>query len=282
MVVRPPRLAETVALTSPAASRTALYSGSSTRWNRIDPQTMIGTGRKASRVSCQEVAANTAPTKITVQKVCRMTRAPTSRNRSSWLMSSLITLSTRPGARPLVPGDVELLDVGVRLHPQVVLHRLGQSPPEPGGQIVRGRLDHPDDHVQDRHRHQLAEAALNAEQAGGERVAAADDDVDRDTEEQLRARRRRQCSPSSPPPRRPPAAGTGGDAATGHEEAARHPRKPTRPPSCPTLVAWARGPNSMLLSRPAAARRPPYRAARHRRSVSRADGRHVVSWRYHP
>jgi hypothetical protein len=93
-------LAETVALTSPAASRTSLYSGSSTRWNRMEPQMMIGTGRKASRVSCQDVAANTAPTKITVQKVCRMTRAPTSRNRSSWLMSSLITLSTRPGADP--------------------------------------------------------------------------------------------------------------------------------------------------------------------------------------
>ena len=62
--------------------------------------TITGTGRNASSVSVHDVAAKTAPTKTTVQKVCRMTRAPVSRNRSSWLTSSLITDSTRPGAEP--------------------------------------------------------------------------------------------------------------------------------------------------------------------------------------
>ena len=55
---------------------------------------------KASSISCQEEAANTAPTNTTVHAVCRMTRAPTSRNRSSWLTSSLMTDSTLPGADP--------------------------------------------------------------------------------------------------------------------------------------------------------------------------------------
>ena len=89
-----------VALTSPAAARTRAYSGSRRRWKTIEPITITGTGRNASSVSVHEVAAKTIPTNTTVQNVCRMTRAPVSRNRSSWFTSSLITDRTRPGADP--------------------------------------------------------------------------------------------------------------------------------------------------------------------------------------
>jgi hypothetical protein len=57
---------------------------------------MTGIGAKASRVSCHEVTANTAPTRTMFQKVAMTVAAPTSRNRSSWLTSSLRTARTPP------------------------------------------------------------------------------------------------------------------------------------------------------------------------------------------
>ena len=117
--------------------------------------------------------------------VCRIAGAPMSRNRSSWLTSSLSVASVEPAGRGLVPAQVEVLDVVVGLDPQVVLDALRQAAPQHVGDVLRERLDDPDDDVDDREPAELRVAGLDAEQLADERRVAADDDVDRRADEQL-------------------------------------------------------------------------------------------------
>ena len=114
-----------------------------------------------------------------------MVRAPTSRNRSSWLTSSLTMRQHPPRRGALVPGHVELLDVGVGLHPELMLDRLGQAPPQHGRDVVRERLHDPDDHVERRDHQPAGRSGPRCRRGGRERVRAPDDDVDRHPEQQL-------------------------------------------------------------------------------------------------
>ena len=85
----------------------------------------------------------------------------------------------------LVPAQVEVLDVVVGLHAQVVLHPLGKTAPQHGGDVLARGLDDPDDGVDPGQPRQLGVARVDAEQVGDDRVVAAHHDVDRRTDEQL-------------------------------------------------------------------------------------------------
>ena len=85
-------------------------------------------------------------------------------------------------------GQLELLDVAVGVHPGLVLHRLGQGPPEHVGDVVGDRLEDPHDHGDRRKDGQLVEPVRHPEHPPHQRlpVALVDDDVDGGADEQLR------------------------------------------------------------------------------------------------
>ena len=99
IVATPSRLAASAPDSAATVARTRAYNGSRRRWKTSDPTTMSGMGRKASTSSCQEAAANTAPTSTMLSAVWRMAGAPTSRKRSSWLTSSLRVAMSPPDVR---------------------------------------------------------------------------------------------------------------------------------------------------------------------------------------
>ncbi len=57
---------------------------------------MIGIGMNATMASCQDTKKKTAPTRMTFQNNWMIVSAPVSRNRSSWLTSSLRTANNPP------------------------------------------------------------------------------------------------------------------------------------------------------------------------------------------
>ncbi len=96
MVMIPARLLASWVLSAPACSRTAAYRVSMRRWNLIDPYTMNGMGRNASQATPGTRTRKVIPMRIVAVAVCSMVLAPLSRNRSSWLTSSLSTAISSP------------------------------------------------------------------------------------------------------------------------------------------------------------------------------------------
>ncbi len=85
----------------------------------------------------------------------------------------------------LVPPEVEVLDVVVRLHAQVVLDALGEAAPQDAGDVLAHRLDEPHHGVDHGQPAELGEARLDAEHLADEGRVAAHDDVDGRTDEEL-------------------------------------------------------------------------------------------------
>ncbi len=185
MVAMPEMLEESVLERSATAARTRSYSGSRRRWKTSDPITMSGIGRKAKTRSWPDAAAKTAPTSSTLSAVCRIAGAPTSRKRSSWLTSSLSVASVEPAGRLSCQPEVEVLDVVVRLHAQVVLDALRQAAPQDAGDVLAHRLDEPHHGVDHGQPAELGEPRLDAQQLADEGRVAAHHHVDGRADEQL-------------------------------------------------------------------------------------------------
>ena len=91
----------------------------------------------------------------------------------------------RAGRAALVPAEVEVLDVVVRLDAQVVLDALGEAAPQHAGDVLAHRLDEPHHGVDHGQPAELGEARLDAEHLADEGRVAAHDDVDGRTDEEL-------------------------------------------------------------------------------------------------
>ena len=110
------------------------------------------------------------PTNTTLTAVRTSSLAPMSRNRSSWLTSSLRIDSSPPVDLVLEPGQLEALHVAVGVHAGLVLDGLRQVAPQQLGHVVGHRLDHPHDDVDQRQHDELVEPVLHPEHAGDQRL----------------------------------------------------------------------------------------------------------------
>ena len=81
------------------SSRTSAYRGSIRFWKRRDPPRITGIGRNASHATEGAMRKNAAPMSTTVVSNWMTSFAPMSRNRSSWLTSSLRTAMRSPVER---------------------------------------------------------------------------------------------------------------------------------------------------------------------------------------
>ncbi len=86
------------------------------------------------------------------------------------------------GAAVFEVGQLELLDPGVGVEPELVLHRLGEVAPEHRVSVFEGRFQGPDEKGQGRQHHDLL-AGIDDSQVGEERGLATHDDVDRHADE---------------------------------------------------------------------------------------------------
>ena len=92
----------------------------------------------------------------------------------------------RAGAPLLVVGELEPLEVAVRIHPEVVLDGLGEVPPEKRVEVLEDRLQNPD-HEGDRREEEELVPDLAHPEGGEKGVLPLHDDVHRRADEGGRA-----------------------------------------------------------------------------------------------